>query len=248
MSYSIAMAHRLGFATRKGWSVVIAPTVVTATMTGVTVMMLWVGVVKDGYFSPYVAAIAVVAARVCVRAGLLAAILSILMWDFFVVPPVLTFALPSGSEVTAWLAAFAAGVLVAPRLSKDDDRPVRDAGPSSTGLPFVTRKPTRNGADHTRMTSCWDVQRSGDYSADDHYGRELGRLWVDRVQAGVEGVPPLSFIVLDMLESGEFTGVEAGFANAIERAVASGQELAFNVLTSVPDHESRNFGAQRQII
>lgn len=245
MSFAISAAHRLGYETRSGHAVWAYPLAAAFGLTVVTSALLWAGVLKDGYFSPYVAATAAVAARVCVRAGLLAALLSIVMWDFFVVPPLLVLSAPSASEVTAWLAAIAACLLVAPRIN---DRVTPDRSvtldPSGT-LPFVRRKTERNGVDHTRLgASCWDVRRTGNWAADDHYGREIGRLWVDQRQDAHAATPPLAFILSDMIEVGEFSGVEAGFANAVERAVAAGEELPLSLAPLVADHEANNFRLQ----
>lgn len=242
MSIGVAAAHRFGFVTKNGHNVWLVPAAVAGGVTLVTALLVWAGVLKHGYFSPYVAATAAVAAKLCVRAGLLAAVLSIVCWDFFVVPPVLVLSAPSASEITAWLAAIAAGLLVAPRMGKEPP-PSRPTGDTAGGLPFVRRKPTPNGIDKHRTASCWDVQRTGDWGSDDHYGRELGRLWIDRRRSSAEGSPPLSFILSDMLDAGEFSGVEAGFANAVERAVAASSEEAVNFALLVSDHQSDNMRA-----
>lgn len=228
MPVGVTIAQRFGYEVSNGPSVWALPVAVVATLTVGNTALAALGLVEYGYFSPYVAAAAGVSARLCIRSGLLTALLSILAWDLFIVPPILALKIPSVAEAVAWSAAIVAVILCAPRAKPGPPaKPMDRRAP----LPFVRKKPDNgNGTSHD--ASCWAPTRTGDWQADDHYGRQIGRLWVDKRQNGEPGAPPLAFIVHDMIEDGAWSGVEAGFTHAIERAAATGEELA--MLTPEP--------------
>lgn len=242
MSIGVSAAQRLGFEAMNGPTVWFVPLAVVTMITIANLAMAWAGLVEYGYFSPYVAASAGVSARLCIRSGMLTALLSIFTWNFLIVPPVLALSVPSVAEAVAWMAAIAAVALCAPRIKPGAPaKPVDRKAP----LPFVRSK-TQNGKGPSQDASCWAPLRTGNWQSDDHYGRQIGRLWIDKRQSGEPGAPPLSFIVHDMIGEGEWSGVEAGFAHAIERAAAAGEELP--MLTPEPfiptillaEHDAQN--------
>lgn len=224
MVLGVHLVQRFGFEAGAGHRIWTWPIAVVSILTFANLALGWAGLSPYGYFSPYVAASAIVASRLCVRAGLLTALLSIVTWNFFVVPPILAFNPPKTAEVIAFTAAVVAGIWAAPRAKpKPPPQALDRKGP----LPFVRRADTGNGngkANGHTEASCWDVAASGAWAEDDNYGRQLGRIWVDHRQSRVIDTPPLAFVLQDMIRAGQFTGIEAGFANALERAAASGDE------------------------
>jgi len=219
MRFGTHVVSRLGYAPAFGKEVIWMPVLVAGGLTAANLGMAQLKWIEYGYFSPYVAAVAIVSARVCIRAGLSAALMSILCWNLLVVPPFLEFTMPTMAEATAYAAAIVAAIWTAPRRKiAIEDRSLGREG----DLPFVKKR--SNGMNGGSEACCWDVAPSGDWEDDDMVGAQYGRIMVHRVQSHAYGTPPLSMVLQDMIKKGEFTGVEAGFASAIERAVASGDE------------------------
>lgn len=79
-------------------------------------------------------------------------------------------------------------------------------------LPFV-RQRARFTKDQPPR-DFWSVERTGDYAMDYERGVEMARQALPAMRHGV-GRNLLSWIVKDMIEKGEFTGVEVGFLGAI---------------------------------
>jgi len=208
-------AVRFGYEPTSGWSIVYVPVLACAIITASNSGLAWAHLVETGYFSPYVAATAIISSRFCVRAGVLSAVLSALFYNFFITPPVLAFSVPGTADLTAYAAAIVAAFAVAPRSPKTA---LSSESPASlkSGLPFVETK--KNGKNGSAQAAFWSVEPSYDWKEDDMVGREYGRIYVDLIQRDGHGAPPLAYIVNDMIRQGRVTGLEAGFSSAIEQA------------------------------
>ncbi len=171
------------------------------------------------YVSPYVAMVAVLANRVCVRAGLLTALLSIPTYNYlFAGAPHQGFQVPSLGEVAAYASMVFAALMVAPR-RQPPTRRVYDAG---TELPFTSNGRNGNGDRgngglHGNGIRYWDVRPTGQWVEDCNVGSEYARIFVERIKAG-EPRPLIGWIVRDMIVKGVWSGIEAGFMQSLGRA------------------------------
>ena len=204
------------------WVFASAPVAFTLPILAVAAMSL-AGIVFEHmtgaqwYASPYVALVAVMADRVCVRAGLLSAVLAMLSFNYFFAgnsnwafDPV---TLP---EATVYVSMIAVALFVAPRQPPAGTPKVYD---SERNLPFTANETNHNNAKrslHGTGRRYWSVQASGNWAADCHLGAEYARIFVERTKA-IEARPMLCWIVRDMIAEGRFSGVEAGFIQTLGR-------------------------------
>lgn len=79
-------------------------------------------------------------------------------------------------------------------------------------LPFVRQRARFTKDQHPR--DFWSVERTGDYAMDYERGVEMARQALPAMRHGA-GRNLLGWIVKDMVEKGEFTGVEVGFLGTI---------------------------------
>ncbi len=202
----------------RNYSVVAWPIWAVAILTIGSLVAVRLGIIPWPYVSTYVAAVAIVSNRVCVRAGVMTAVLSAPVYNFlFTGGPHVGFTSPDPGEITAYIAMIVVALVIAPRTqsSSDGSRRQNDAG---TDLPF-TRRDRGNGQSdslHGSGVCFWDVQPSGVWTADCEVGAEYARIFMERVKAG-EPRPLLSWIAYDMVRRGpgNFSGVEAGFMQGI---------------------------------
>ncbi len=208
-----ALAAKWGYRTRdEAWIIgVIGGSI--GVLTGIEIGMLQARLVEYGYFSPYVAVTAIVAARFCIRAGLLTALLSVLLWDFCISPS----KYPGVSDLMAFASAFVVAVAVAPR----DEKTPKDPPRHTRGMPMPFTRPADKSGNGHIDASFWGVTPSQVWAEDDWCGRQYGSIYVSELQnAGRRDCPPLSWIVRDMVRAGRFGGLEAGFIHKIESAAA----------------------------
>ncbi len=171
------------------------------------------------YVSPYVALVAIMANRVCVRAGLLSALLSIPVYNgLFAGAPHFGFHAPSFGEIAAYVSMIFAALMVAPR-RQPPERRIYDAGSS---LPFTSNGRNENGDRgngglHGNGIRYWDVRHTGNWKEDCEVGTEYARIFIERARAG-EPRPLIGWIVRDMIFRGVWSGVEAGFMQGVGRA------------------------------
>lgn len=186
-------------------------------MTGVGIIAENAGIVESWYGSPFVALVAVVANRLGMRSALVAAVLGAIAHNYFFAGGVpRAFVWPSAAEWTIYLSMLAVAVLVARPRPTTATR-VYDGG---SNLPFTNRttdtdKDGKPGGLHSTGWLYWDVRPSGSWPEDCHVGQEYCRIWVSRARRN-EPRPLLSWIIHDMIRSRKWTGVEAGFASALE--------------------------------
>lgn len=179
-------------------------------------VIIAVGVVKSIYASPFVALCALVSNRVCLRSGLITAFLAMIGHEYFFSAPYMSLDWPSPEQGLAYVANFLVAFAVARRYPEAPERPITP--PSDQILPFVdTHKPPDS-------KSFWLVQGGGDWFEDTDVGREYARLYMDQ-RAEKKSAPTLTWVVRDMLRSGRWTGVEAGFLDSIEAAAICGHKL-----------------------
>jgi hypothetical protein len=197
--------------------------VAVAGMVGVGEMAEHFDIVDRWYGAPFVLLVAVVSNRLNMRAGLLAAFLSVLSWNFlFDHQAALGHKWALSWPTTDELAIYISCILAAILLAKPRPPTALRAFDGGTNLPF-TRAPDTNG-DHTHggLHSTgwiyWDVQPTGNWGYDADVGREYCRMWISRANHN-ELRPLLSWIVHDMIRSRRWSGVEAGFASALEAKV-----------------------------
>jgi hypothetical protein len=72
-------------------------------------------------------------------------------------------------------------------------------------LPFMGKKP--NG-----RTLCWKVEPTGDWLADNEIGEQYARMLL---KLRTSRRPLLCLIVRDMIATGRYTGIEAGFLGTL---------------------------------
>lgn len=219
-------------------SAVIVPIAAMALAVLAGQMILAMGLVKSIYASPFVALCALVSNRVCLRAGLLTAFLSMVGHEFFFSAPYWSLNMPTPEQTLAYLANFLAAFAVARRYPLPPERPAKPA--SDQILPFVD---THKGPDNKTF---WFVQGGGDWSEDCDVGAEYARIYMD--QRIVQGpCPALAWIVRDMARSGRWTGVEVGFLSSVEAAAAKGHALRRTNL-AVGDDDADDLDMNRTVV
>lgn len=183
-----------------------APLVIVAVIVAIGAFAERVGIVRGWYASPFVLGVVYATLRNGTASGYIAAIVSMLAFNFWFVAPVFAFSWPTNEEWMAYASMFGAVIVI------DRMRPIQQqvtkAEPYKGRLPFVRERDKERD-----RRIFWDVQPSGRWLEDCMVGREYGRLYLERVKS--YGAPVLSWIVCDMIRAGRYTGVEAGFVGAI---------------------------------
>ena len=190
-------------------SVIVYPILALALAVMAGKFILATGLVKSIYASPFVALSALIANRVCLRAGLLTAALSVITHEFFFAAPYHQLNWPTQEQALAYAANFLAAYAVARRVPMPPPR-----GPSSLGahgLPFAVIP----AADAPRVF--WVAESDGDWVRDADVGQEYGRIYLEQMRAGY--APPLGWIIRDMIAAGRYGGVEAGFCSTVALAL-----------------------------
>lgn len=199
-------------------------------------LLISIGAVKSVYSSPFVALCAVVSNRVCIRAGMLTAILSVVCHEFFFAAPYWMLNAPTPEQAVAYGANFLAAWLVARRVPV----PPKPRAPSDTRpLPFV-------GPASRDQKSFWVVEGGRDWIKDCAVGAEYGRIYLDHM-AERSPCPALAWIVRDMVRARQWTGVEAGFMSAVERAAARGMPASVSV-GRVSDRHADDLDRYRAVV
>ena len=178
------------------------------------------------YAAPFVCLVGVIANRLGMRSALLASVLSAVALDYLFLPERLSW----GTRAIGYVSMLAAAVLIARPRPPSGTR-VYDNGPN---LPFTGRNPNGNGGGlHSKGWVYWDVRPSGKWAEDCRVGSEYFRIWLARATSA-EHYPMLSWVLHDMIRSGRWSGVEAGFASGLERAATR------LPLPASPHHEERH--------
>jgi hypothetical protein len=191
----------------------------TVGLTGFGIIAERIGIVDQWYGgAPFVALVAVIASRLGLRSALLAAALSALALNYFFLPVGQPdgFSWPDRVHWTLYGSMLIVACLVA-RTRAPNDPTTFDRGQN---LPFTGHTDTNNtdrpGGLHSNGWVFWDVRPTGDWSADTHLGAEYCRIWASRAQHG-ERRPLLSWVLHDMIKAGKWSGIEAGWASALEQ-------------------------------
>jgi hypothetical protein len=175
--------------------------------------------------APAVALVAIIASRLGMRSALLAAVIGIATTDYFFIHAWGLDWPRSLGELGIYLSMLAAAVFVA-RPAPPPAAAVFDRGPD---LPFTSRQNGDNGNPgptlHGNAWRYWDVQPSGSWTDDCQVGAEYLRIWLNRARSR-ESHPLLPWVVHDMIRGQRWSGVEAGFASALERAVVTTQSAS----------------------
>ena len=200
----------------------VIPIASVAAMTLIGAILEATEIVRGFYASPYVLVAGIIANRVCVVAGLFAAALGAAAFNLFFVTPRYQFTWPTMEEWLAYASMAAVAYFVARRVSVAPER-ARIAEGSK--MPFID--------DTNVQRSFWAIKASGTWADDAEVGQAYGSIYVREVQAGRTAVQ-LGWIIDGMIEKGEYTGVEAGFASEIQREITN--------KPLVPHHDPKNFG------
>lgn len=184
-------------------SVILIPLLAVSIAIGLGYFLITMGVVKSIYSSPFVALCAAVSNRVCLRAGMVAAFLSVLAHEFCFAAPYLSLDWPSMEQTLAYGANFAAAYLVARRCPPTPEAAARSDG--SAPLPFI-------GTTGQSDKSFWVAAGGKNWTEDVTVGSEYARIYLDQART------PLVWIIRDMVKTGRWTGVEVGFVSVVGRA------------------------------
>lgn len=180
-----------------------------AGLTVIGLLLTKMGLVKSFYSSPFVMLCAVVANRVCVRAGLIAAGLSGVVHDYIFVDPYWQFSGPSAEQALAYVSCFVAAWAVGRR---HPNAPTAGTPPpSSSSLPFVSHSKSDKSD-----RSWWSVDPVDNWIEDTQVGAEYGHIYLDAARK--DKLPPLTWIIRDMVKAGRWSGVETGFVSVIARS------------------------------
>jgi len=202
---------------RVDWvSVVFYPTVLVTALTIVGYILKSNGIIGGWYAGIYVALAATIANRVCVRAGLLAAALSVLQHDFVFMTP-WRFDWPTAELAMTYGAAFVVAYAVGRRVPMVKSPPT-DRGQQIETMPFTSSGKSDDGS--TMLRSFWEVAPSGDWADDAEVGAAYGRIYIDHLRS-LRPTPLLGHVVRDMIRGGRYTGVEAGFMSTLSFAASS---------------------------
>ena len=190
-----------------------APLAAVSMVTTAGLALEWLGLIRSFYASPLILATAAVSIRYGVRAGILTAVIMALVWDFVFTAPRWALAIPSRDEMVAYLSMLAAA-FVGSLARRPVPRTEAPATPERR-FPFQSAR-LKNGFDGDVQSHAawWDVQETGHWSHDCYIGAEYGRIFLAESKH-LSIRPMLGWIVRDMIARGRFTGVEAGFVNAI---------------------------------
>ena len=174
-------------------------------------------VVDRWYGAPFVLLVAVISNRLNMRAGLLAAILSILAWNLFFdhrAKDAWDISWPTTDELAIYISCILAAIL----LAKPRPPAALRTFDGGSNLPFTSRTGDNGdepGGMHSSGWIYWDVRPSGSWADDCTVGREYCRMWLSRVRHG-EARPLLAWIIHDMIRNRRWSGIEAGFASGLE--------------------------------
>lgn len=236
--------------TNDGTAIVVPVVAVFGLATFGWLLERW-GLVRGFYASPFVLLAGVVANRVCIRAGLMSALLGAVVFDVVFAAPRWQLSLPTVEEFLAYSSMFAIAVAVARRQPVErDPPPPHQAGQS---LPFTSQRPktTRDDGspDGTSLMamSFWSVEATEVWADDTEVGIQYGRIYMDAVRRG-SAVMPLAWIVRDMIKSGKFTGVEAGFCGIVGATAKDNHARYQREHDLVAHDDADDFGPARRII
>lgn len=225
----------LGYAPANGLWVVVYPVATVIGIGAAQWILAKLHQIDYAYFSPFVAVSAAISARICLRSGLLVAVLSALAFMLFLPRPTDAL-LPNLSEFVAIASAVTVVFFTAPRMAGGDPPEAVTKPTSKDPLPFMRPRKPGNGDDASREASSWAVQASGNWSEDDWYGRQMAKTWRNRLKTRSGDCPTLSMIVRDMVRGGRWTGVEAGFCSSVESSIRERAAPAMRVAALVKDH------------
>ena len=194
------------------------PAALVMACTGVGIVTEKIGLVKSFYASPFVLVVAMASLRSGRRGGLLAAFMSMIIFNFVFVHPSWEFTIPTNEELLAYISMFLAAYYIGGfQVPQTTNTLARFAG----SLPFV-RNRKRDETDEAPRCF-WDVTASGRWVADCEVGHEYARIYIERRKRF--GAPLLGWIVRDMIAAGQYSGVEAGFMGGIARQLPSRQTM-----------------------
>lgn len=235
-------------AAEEAWHAVAWPIAVIGGLTAVSLFGYFTGMLPSPYSSTYVGAVALVANRICVRAGLFAAVLAVLTYNGLFAQEVhFGFRAPVAGEITAYITMFVLAITLAPRAAKPAKAEPK-ANPD-VPLPFVNRTGAKNGQDsglHGNGAKYWDVTPSGNWAEDCAVGDEYARLFINAIRKNDDGRPLVSWIVRDMVHGGRFSGVEAGFIQRLGRSSTPGLAV-FNNEHLFSHHTPDDDGLHRSV-
>lgn len=158
---------------------------------------------------PYLALVAIVAHRICLQSAVLTILLAIPCNNYFFMESQWAWDHPIARELLLYGLMAVITFLVAP--SRRVARRIPDLGGD---LPFTSRDTPPTDSLHGEGVRYWDVRPSGVWAEDCAVGMEYARVYVSRFKCG-ERRPLLCWIIRDMIRGGQWSGVEAGFAQRV---------------------------------
>ena len=214
---------------RVDWvSVFVYPAAFVTALTLLGICLIQAQIMNGWYSSPYVAVVALISNRVCIRSGIVAAALASLEHEFCFAGTIWSLNWPSPEQALSYLSMFGAAYVVGRKIPVY--QPPAERGPRIDPLPFTAVK--KMDGDDTATRLFWHVDETGLWGDDSQLGSEYGRIYVERLRSKMPA-PLLGHVVKDMIGRGRFTGIEAGFMSAISMA-ASGKQPTPHLLTQ--DH------------
>lgn len=170
-------------------------------------VLMWTGR-TTGLAGIFLIAVLAISHTLGLRQGLIAAGLSF-PWINIIHAPDRAFSIPTVNEVVVYVVILISAWIV----GRSHDRIV------ALDKPVILRPPSRSGSalPFTGGTSksFWQVMPSGDWIADCEVGAAYAAIYARHVKEN-SGIP-LCWIVQDMIKSGRYTGIEAGFMGEINR-------------------------------
>jgi len=194
-------------------SVLAYPVLAVSLMTMAGMLAKNSGLLGGWYYAPYAAIVGLISNRVCLRAGLITALLSAVSHEYVFAGKSMGFDWPATEQLLGYLSTIPLAVAVGRRVDWIPPPP-QPTDAVSEPMPFT--QSDRNRADKPR--SYWAVEPSGAWSDDVDVGVAYGRIYVDRLRRSA--APPMSWVIRDMIKAGRWTGVEAGFASTIAGAAS----------------------------
>lgn len=201
-----------------GLSAVLYPIIMVGAFTALGDLAVSARILNGWYSSPYVVLCAVAANRICVRAGVWCAVLSILAHAYVFVGERWAWEWPPIEQALSYASMVAVPYIVGRKEKIITPRDGNESGDPAVGvqaLPF-----TRDGEGDGESRHFWYVDASGDWGDDSHLGSEYGRIYLEHVRRSRRG-PLLAWIISDMVRKGKWSGVEVGFLSVIGRAAAA---------------------------
>lgn len=156
--------------------------------------------------------VGVVSNRLGMRSGLVCAGVGIFCLEVFFYGEGFTTTWPITIQISSYSCMVGAAIFLA-RPRADHAGRIIDRGQD---LPFTRRREDGNGGLHGIGSIYWDAPATGNWFDDAHVGSEYLRILAHRVEGG-ERAPMLPWIIHDMIRAGRWSGVEAGFASALEK-------------------------------